>query len=86
MSRRVLAHGMNGRERYGLHVDTEHRFASCLAEAADQAIPVTARAARAYLDVASSTPYDDGSARLVVLVLQFVLRRGTSTSTRSRRS
>lgn len=74
---RVPAHAKNGRERYGLQADTEHRFASCLAEAADQAIPVTARAARAYLDVAFFRPYDDGNARLAGLVLQFVLLRGS---------
>ncbi|MGC4790600.1 hypothetical protein ACLQ22_22570 [Micromonospora sp. DT178] len=73
--RRTPAYARNGRERYGLHADTEHRFASCLAEAADQRTPVTARAARAYLDVAFFHPYDDGNARLAGLVLQFVLLR-----------
>jgi hypothetical protein len=48
-----------------LHVDTEHRFASCLADAADHDIPVTART---YLDVAFFHPYDDGNARLAGLV------------------
>ena len=37
---------------------------------------MTARAARAYLDVAFFHPYDDGNARLAGLVLQFVLLRG----------
>ncbi|MEU2615177.1 hypothetical protein ABZ570_26895 [Micromonospora sp. NPDC007271] len=73
--RRAPAYAKNGRERYGLHPDTEHRFASCLAEAADRETPVTARAARAYLDVAFFHPYDDGSARLAGLVFQFVLLR-----------
>jgi prophage maintenance system killer protein len=36
---------------------------------------VTARAARAYLDVAFFHPFDDGNARLAGLVLQFVLLR-----------
>jgi hypothetical protein len=70
------AYAKNGRERYGLHADTEHRFASCLAQTADPAIAVTARAARAYLDVAFFHPYDDGNARLAGLVLRFVLLRG----------
>ena len=74
--RRAPAYAKGGRERYGLHADTEHRFASCLAETADQQTPVTARAARAYLDVAFFHPYDDGNARLAGLVLQFVLLRG----------
>ncbi|GAA3257083.1 hypothetical protein GCM10010532_107400 [Dactylosporangium siamense] len=74
--RRAPAYAKNGRERYGLHADTEHRFAFCLAEATDQETPVTARAARAYLDVAFYHPYDDGNARLAGLVLQFVLLSG----------
>jgi hypothetical protein len=73
--RRAPAHAKNGRERYGLHADTEHRFASCLAETADRETPVTAKAARAYLDVAFFHPYDDGNARSAGLVLQFVLLR-----------
>jgi hypothetical protein len=74
--RRTPAYAKNGRERYGLHADTERRFAACLADTADQHTPVTARAARAYLDVAFFHPYDDGNARLAGLVLQFVLLRG----------
>ncbi|GAA1393227.1 Fic family protein [Catellatospora coxensis] len=73
--RRAAAYAKNGRERYGLHADTEDRFVSCLAQAADRQTPVTARAARAYLDVAFFHPYDDGNARLAGLVLQFVLLR-----------
>lgn len=73
--RRAPAYAKGGRERYGLHSSTEHRFAACLAETADRDIPVTARAARAYLDVAFFHPYDDGNARLAGLVLQFVLLR-----------
>ncbi|MEJ3749051.1 Fic family protein [Actinomycetes bacterium KLBMP 9797] len=74
--RRAPAYAKNGRERYGLHANTEHRFAECLTETADQEIPVTARAARAYLDVAFFHPYDDGNARLAGLVLHFLLLRG----------
>ncbi|SCE90459.1 Fic/DOC family protein [Micromonospora chaiyaphumensis] len=73
--RRAAAFAKNGRERYGLHADTEQRFASCLADTADRETPVTARAARAYLDVAFFHPHDDGNARSAGLVLQFVLLR-----------
>ncbi|MEV6964010.1 hypothetical protein AB0M47_02765 [Hamadaea sp. NPDC051192] len=73
--RQTPAYAKNGRERYGLHADTELRFAACLVETADRVTPVTARAARAYLDVAFFHPYDDGNARLAGLVLQFVLLR-----------
>lgn len=69
------AFAKNGRERYGLSADTRQRYTSCLAEAADQTIPVAARAARAYLDVAFFHPYEDGNARLAGLVLHFVLLR-----------
>jgi hypothetical protein len=74
--RRGPAFAKGGRERYGLHADTEHRYAAALAESADPGTPVTARAARAYLDVAFFHPYDDGNARLGGLVLRFVLLRG----------
>ncbi|GLW35973.1 hypothetical protein Areg01_89080 [Actinoplanes regularis] len=69
------AFAKNGRDRYGLHADTQQRYASCLVEAADQMVPVAARAARAYLDVAFFHPYEDGNARLGGLVLHFVLLR-----------
>jgi hypothetical protein len=71
--RRGPAYAKNGRERYGLHDDTQQRYESCLSEATDLAIPAAARAARAYLDVAFFHPYDDGNARLGGLVLHFVL-------------
>ncbi|MEU4620670.1 hypothetical protein AB0G04_11930 [Actinoplanes sp. NPDC023801] len=74
--RRGPAFAKNGRDRYGLHADTRERYESCLSESADLTIPVTARAARAYLDVAFFHPYDDGNARLGGLVLHFVLLCG----------
>jgi hypothetical protein len=74
--RRGPAFAKGGRERYGLQAGTEQQFAAALAETADPALPVTARAARAYLDVAFFHPYDDGNARLAGLVLHFVLLRG----------
>lgn len=61
--------------RDGLHTCTGQRFASCLVDTADPATPVTARAARAYLDVAFFHRYDDGNGRLAGLVLLFVLLR-----------
>jgi hypothetical protein len=73
--RRGTAVAKNGRERYGLHAVTQQRFASCLTDTADPATPVTARAARAYRDVAFFHPYDDGNGRLAGLVLLFVLLR-----------
>ncbi|GIE82453.1 hypothetical protein Aph02nite_84030 [Actinoplanes philippinensis] len=69
------AYAKNGRERYALHAGTEQRFAECVAQAADRAIPVTARSARLHLDIAFFHPFDDGNARLAGLALQFVLRR-----------
>lgn len=73
--RRGPAYAKEGRERYGLVADTPQRFAACLVQAGDAAVPVVARAARAYLDVAFFHPYDDGNARLAALVLQFLLHR-----------
>jgi len=73
--RRGPAFAKNGRDRYGLHPDTQQRYESCLLEATDLTIPVAARAARAYLDVAFFHPYEDGNARLGGLVLHFVLLR-----------
>ncbi|MEV8508238.1 hypothetical protein AB0368_25945 [Actinoplanes sp. NPDC051475] len=71
--RRGPAFAKNGRDRYGLQATTPRRYESCLSGASDLTIPVVARAARAYLDVAFFHPYDDGNARLGGLVLQFVL-------------
>lgn len=73
--RRGPAFAKYGRDRYELQADTPRRYESCLRDAADPAIPVAARAARAYLDVAFFHPYDDGNARLAGLVLHFVLLR-----------
>ncbi|MBB2943519.1 hypothetical protein FB565_003232 [Actinoplanes lutulentus] len=73
--RQGLALAKNGRDRYGLHPDTQRRYEACLSESADLTIPVAARAARAHLDVAFFHPYDDGNARLAGMVLHFVLLR-----------
>ncbi|MBO3738534.1 Fic family protein [Actinoplanes flavus] len=54
---------------------TSRRFAACLAEATDPRVPVAARAARVYLDVAFVHPFPDGNARAAMLCLSFVLAR-----------
>jgi hypothetical protein len=51
-----LAFAKRGRERYGLDDRTRQRFEECLQQADDAAVPLPARAARTYLDGASSTP------------------------------
>ncbi|MGA5406923.1 Fic family protein [Streptomyces lavendulocolor] len=67
-----------GRERYGIAPDTRDRLDACLAESAPggpRPLPLTARAARAYLDVCFFHPFDDGNARSAFLTLVFVLAR-----------
>ncbi|MEU2246925.1 hypothetical protein [Streptomyces sp. NPDC019224] len=76
--RSLTAFAKGGRERYGIGPDTRARFDTCLAEsAADTGRPlgVTARAARAYLDICFFHPFDDGNARSAFLTLVFVLAR-----------
>ncbi|MFV8755428.1 Fic family protein [Nannocystaceae bacterium ST9] len=72
-SRDAFAHA--GRERYGFAPDLPDRFDACLAEAHDDAIEATSRAARLYLDVAYVHPFADGNARAARLALDFVLTR-----------
>ncbi|MFE5027542.1 Fic family protein [Streptomyces sp. NPDC056656] len=71
------AFAKKGRERYGLSAETPNRFEECLAQAtvADTALPLPARAARAYLDVCFFHPFDDGNGRAALLTLAFVLAR-----------
>ncbi|MGW6396557.1 Fic family protein [Streptomyces sp. NPDC055103] len=69
------AFAKGGRERYGLTPHTWQDFAACLHQSADPSVPLTARAARAYLDIAFFHPYPDGNARLALLVLAHVLER-----------
>lgn len=64
-----------GRERYGLTPRTQANFDSCLRETTDPDIPLSARAARAYLDVAFFHPFTDGNARAALLTLVHVLAR-----------
>ncbi|WP_043670687.1 Fic family protein [Streptomyces xylophagus] len=76
--RTLPAFAKQGRERYGIGPDTRERLDACLAESApDPAhhLPLTARAARAFLDVCFFHPFDDGNARSAFLTLVFVLAR-----------
>ncbi len=69
------AFAKDGRERYGIDAGTLTRFEAWLAEAADSAEDVFVRAARVYLDVCFTHPFDDGNARAARLALDFVLTR-----------
>ncbi|GHD86780.1 Fic family protein [Streptomyces naganishii] len=76
--RSLPAFAKGGRERYGIAPDTRARLDSCLAESAKDTLrplPLTARAARAFLDVCFFHPFDDGNARSALLTLLFVLAR-----------
>ncbi|MEV6976037.1 Fic family protein [Kitasatospora sp. NPDC093806] len=69
------AYAKAGRERYGLTPRTQADFDSCLNETTDPDVPLAARAARAYLDVAFFHPFTDGNARAALLTLVHVLAR-----------
>jgi hypothetical protein len=69
------AYAKAGRERYGLTPHTRADFAACLREATDPGLPLAARAARAYLDVAFFHPFTDGNARAALLTLVHILAR-----------
>ena len=69
------AYAKGGRERYGLGPDTRSDFDACLREAADPNVPLAARGARSYLDVAFFHPFIDGNARAALLTLVHVLAR-----------
>ncbi|EKX68471.1 Fic family protein [Streptomyces ipomoeae] len=71
------AYAKQGRERYGTGPDLPDHLDSCLAQSADPALPLAARAARAYLDVCFFHPFDDGNARSAFLALTFVLARAS---------
>ncbi|MFI8454870.1 cell filamentation protein Fic [Kitasatospora sp. NPDC085464] len=87
--RTLPAFAKGGGERYGIAPDTRAHFDACLAESACAAegagpagdadgggsLPLTVRAARAYLDVCFFHPFDDGNARAAFLTLLFVLAR-----------
>ncbi len=76
--RTLPAFAQGGRERYGIGPDTRARLDACLAESAADgpgALPLTARAARAYLDVCFFHPFDDGNARCALVALLLVLAR-----------
>jgi hypothetical protein len=69
------AYAKAGRERYGLTPRTQADFGSCLNETDAADLPLSARAARAYLDVAFFHPFTDGNARAALLTLVHVLAR-----------
>jgi len=72
------AFAKGGRERYGIDSSTRPRIDACLAETAKDSVrplALTARAARAYLDICFFHPFDDGNARSAFLTLVFVLAR-----------
>jgi hypothetical protein len=69
------AYAKAGRERYGLTARTQADFAACLGEATASGVPLAARAARVYLDVAFFHPFNDGNARAALLALVHVLAR-----------
>ncbi|GAA2789909.1 hypothetical protein GCM10010441_13850 [Kitasatospora paracochleata] len=72
------AFAKEGRERYGIGPETRAQLDACLAEStadAGRPLPLTARAARAHLDVCFFHPFDDGNARAAFLTLVFVLAR-----------
>lgn len=76
--RTLPAFAKGGRERYGIGPWTRARLDESLAQSAaigGSALPVTARAARAYLDVCFFHPFDDGNARAAFLTAVFVLAR-----------
>ncbi|WP_406260768.1 cell filamentation protein Fic [Actinacidiphila glaucinigra] len=76
--RALPAFAKGGRERHGIGPDTRDRFDACLTGSAAggrQPLPLTARAARAYLDVCFFRPFGDGNARSAFLALVFVLAR-----------
>ncbi|GHG79065.1 Fic family protein [Streptomyces griseocarneus] len=76
--RSLPAFAKQGRERYGIGPRTRTRLDACLADSGPngtRSLPLTARAARAYLDVCFFHPFDDGNARSAFLVLVFVLAR-----------
>ncbi|MYR86565.1 hypothetical protein GTY41_16885 [Streptomyces sp. SID685] len=73
--RTLPAFAKEGRERYGLSAGTPLLFDACLAESGTPHLPLTARAARLYLDVCFFHPFDDGNGRAALLALGFVLAR-----------
>ncbi|MFF8596977.1 cell filamentation protein Fic [Streptomyces sp. NPDC015220] len=76
--RSLPAFAKGGLERYGIGPDTRARLDVCLAHSTQDAarrLPLTVRAARAFLDVCFFHPFDDGNARSALLTCLFVLAR-----------
>jgi hypothetical protein len=73
--RRLPAFAKGGRERYDGGEGVESVFRESLLEINERRVPLTARAARAYLDIISFHPFEDGNARAAGLALDFALAR-----------
>ncbi|WAZ21402.1 Fic family protein [Streptomyces cinnabarinus] len=73
------AYAKAGRERYDISPELPARLDACLREAEADDLPLTARAARAYLDVCFFHPFTDGNARSAFLTLTFLLARAGVT-------
>lgn len=73
--RTTEAFAKEGRERYGIDAGTQDRFEAWLAQANDPSENVFVRAARVYLDVCFTHPFEDGNARAARLALDFLLTR-----------
>lgn len=69
------AFAKGGAERYGLNPDTAARFEACLREADTREVPLSVRAARAYLDICFFHPFCDGNGRAASLLFDFILYR-----------
>ena len=67
------AFAKSGAERYDGGPEALEMFRACLAESADPALAVAARAARVYLNVCFFHPFADGNARSAFLGWVFVL-------------
>ena len=69
------AYAKRKRESYAWWPELPDRFDDLLAEATGDDVPLPARAARVYLDVAFVHPFADGNARSAMLALYYVLAR-----------
>lgn len=69
----------DGRETYGFDAQTKPRFERWLAEAQRKKEPLCFRAARLYLDVCFTHPFEDGNARSARLALDYLLTRSGLT-------
>lgn len=73
------AFAKQGREHYGFDARTQPRFERWLAEAQRKKPSVFWRAARLYLDICFTHPFEDGNARCARLALDYLLTRSGRT-------